>query len=56
MHLAAPFASEAIAQGVLALQLGASVQDLAASVQWHPSIAESISEAARAALRSRGGR
>ena len=56
VHLAAPFASEAIAQGVLALQLGASVQDLAASVQWHPSIAESISEAARAALRSQGGR
>lgn len=51
MHLAAPFASEAIAQGVLALRVGATLHDLAASAHWHPSIAESIAAAARVALR-----
>ena len=50
VHLAAPFASEAIAQGVLALQLGARLEDLAAVSHWHPSIAEALGAAARAAL------
>ncbi len=49
MHIAAPFASEAIAQGVLALQLGATLDDLGAAVHWHPTVAEAISAAASAA-------
>lgn len=50
VHMAVPFASEVIAQAVLALQLDATLEDLAKTVHWHPSIAESIAEAARAAL------
>jgi dihydrolipoamide dehydrogenase len=49
MHIAAPFASEAIAQGVLALQLGATLDDLGSAMHWHPTIAEAISAAARSA-------
>ncbi len=51
VHLAAPFAAEAIAQGVLALRLGATLDDLAATTHWHPSVAEALTQAARAALR-----
>ena len=51
MHLAAPFAAEAIAVGVLALRLGATLDDLAAAWQWHPSVAEGVALAARSASR-----
>ena len=51
MHLAAPFAAEAIAVGVLALRLGATLDDLAAAWQWHPSVAEGVALAARSAAR-----
>ena len=51
VHIAAPFASEAIAQGVACLQLGATLADLARMTHWHPSVAESLTQAARAALR-----
>ena len=51
VHIAAPFAAEAIAQGVACLQLGATLSDLAGMMHWHPTVAESLTQAARAALR-----
>lgn len=51
VHIAAPFASEAIAQGVACLKLGATLADVASMVHWHPSVAEALTQAARAALR-----
>ena len=51
VHIAAPFASEAIAQGVACLKLGATLADVASMVHWHPSVAESLTQAARSALR-----
>ncbi len=51
VHIAAPFASEAIAQGVACLKLGATLTDVASMVHWHPSVAEALTQAARAALR-----
>ena len=40
-------AAELIAQGVLALERGAEVGDLASSIQPHPTLSELIGEAAR---------
>ena len=40
-------AAELIAQGVLALEMGAEVGDLASSIQPHPTLSELIGEAAR---------
>jgi len=50
VHILGPQATELIGQAVLAMRLEATVYDLAATVYWHPSLSEALSEAARRAL------
>ena len=50
VHILAPFASEVIGMGALALQMEATVDELAAAMLPHPTIAESLADAARDAL------
>jgi dihydrolipoamide dehydrogenase len=50
VHILGPQASELIGQAVLAMRLEATVYDLAATVYWHPSLSEALSEAARRVL------
>ena len=45
----APMASEMIAEAVLAMELGASTEDLQRTIHAHPSLAETTHEAALAA-------
>lgn len=49
VHIMAPMASEMIAEAVLAMELGASAEDLQRTVHAHPSLAETTHEAALAA-------
>jgi dihydrolipoamide dehydrogenase len=49
VHMMAPMASEMIAEAVLAMELGASTEDLQRTVHAHPSLAETTHEAALAA-------
>jgi dihydrolipoamide dehydrogenase len=49
VHIMAPMASEMIAEAVLAMELGASTEDLQRTIHAHPSLAESTREAALAA-------
>jgi dihydrolipoamide dehydrogenase len=49
VHVFAPMASELIAEAVLAMELGASTEDLQRTIHAHPSLAETIHEAALAA-------
>ena len=53
VHILGPQASELIGQAVLAMRLEATVYDLAATVHWHPSLSEALTEAARRALPTR---
>jgi dihydrolipoamide dehydrogenase len=46
IHIMAPMASEMIAEAVLAMELGASAEDLQRTVHAHPSLAETTHEAA----------
>lgn len=50
VHLAAPHASELIAEGVLAIEMAASPQDLAAAIHPHPTFSELLGEAAHMAI------
>jgi dihydrolipoamide dehydrogenase len=50
VHILAPFATEIIGAGSLAIQMEATLEDLARAVLPHPTIAESLSDAAREAL------
>jgi dihydrolipoamide dehydrogenase len=49
VHIMAPMASEMIAEAVLAMELGASSEDLQRTIHAHPSLAETTREAALAA-------
>ncbi len=49
VHIFAPMASELIAEAVLAMELGASAEDLQRTIHAHPSLAETLHEAALAA-------
>ena len=49
VHIMAPMASEMIAEAVLAMELGASTEDLQRTIHAHPSLAETTREAALAA-------
>ena len=61
VHLVAPHASELIAEGVLAIEMAASPQDLAATIHPHPTFSELMSEVAHLAtgapihIAARGG-
>lgn len=50
VHILAPFATEIIGAAALAIQMEATLEDFARSVLPHPTIAESLAEAAREAL------
>lgn len=50
VHVAGPRAEEILAVATAAMQAEIPVDDLAAAVQWHPGIAESLAEASRRAL------
>jgi dihydrolipoamide dehydrogenase len=50
VHILAPFATEIIGAAALAIQMEATLEDLARSVPPHPTIAESLADAARDAL------
>ncbi|MBN2573879.1 MAG: dihydrolipoyl dehydrogenase [Deltaproteobacteria bacterium] len=49
VHIMAPLASEVIAEAVLAMEFGASTEDLQRTIHAHPSFAETTHEAALAA-------
>jgi len=46
MHILGPQASHLIAEGVLALELAASAEDVARTVHAHPTLSEVIGQAA----------
>ncbi len=46
-HIIGPHASELIAECTLAMEFGASAEDLARTIHAHPTLSESIQEAAR---------
>ena len=50
VHLAGNKATDLIAEGVLALQLEATLEDLASAVHAHPTPSETIMEAANSLL------
>jgi len=47
-----PYVSELIAEGTLAVQLGATVEDVVATIHPHPTVSEAIMEAAEVAAGS----
>jgi dihydrolipoamide dehydrogenase len=55
LHVAGPHASELIAAGTVAIEMGATVEDVAATVHVHPTVSEQVQEAAKAALRRSDG-
>ena len=46
MHILGPRASDLIAEGALALRLGATVEDLISTIHSHPTVSEAVREAA----------
>jgi dihydrolipoamide dehydrogenase len=50
VHIIGPHATDLIAEGTLAVQLGATVQDLAQTIHAHPTLAEALMEAAHQAV------
>lgn len=49
MHVMGPHASDLIAEGALAVQLGATAKDIADTIHAHPTLAEATMEAAKLA-------
>jgi dihydrolipoamide dehydrogenase len=49
MHIMGPQASDLIAEGALAIQMGATARDIAETIHAHPTLPEAIMEAAKAA-------
>jgi dihydrolipoamide dehydrogenase len=50
VHIIGPHATDLIAEGTLAVQLGATVQDLSQTIHAHPTLAEAVLEAAHKAV------
>ncbi len=50
VHIMGPHADELIAEGVLAIQLGATARDIAHTIQAHPTLPEAIHETAMGQL------
>ncbi|HUI25101.1 MAG TPA: dihydrolipoyl dehydrogenase [Candidatus Kryptonia bacterium] len=48
IHIVGPHASELIAEAAVAMEFGASAEDIARSVHAHPTLSETLKEAARA--------
>jgi dihydrolipoamide dehydrogenase len=51
LHILAARASDLIAEGVLAMEFAASVEDLALTVHAHPTLSETIREASLVAAK-----
>ncbi|MGA9352033.1 MAG: hypothetical protein WBW48_25005 [Anaerolineae bacterium] len=49
MHIMGPHATDLIAEGVMAIRLGATVKAIAETIHGHPTLPEAIMEAAKAA-------
>jgi dihydrolipoamide dehydrogenase len=49
LHIMGPRASDLIAEGALAIQLGATAEDVAQTIHAHPTLPEAVMEAAKAA-------
>jgi dihydrolipoamide dehydrogenase len=49
MHIVAPQAESLIGEGVMALELGATLEDIGLSIHPHPTLTEGIMDAAEAA-------
>ncbi len=49
IHILGPHASDLISEAALALEMGATVEDLALTVHPHPTLGEGLMEAAEAA-------
>ena len=49
VHITGPHATDLIAEATLALRLGATIEDLTATIHIHPSLSEAILETARIA-------
>jgi dihydrolipoamide dehydrogenase len=49
MHIVAPQAESLIGEGVIALEMGATIEDIGLSIHPHPTLTESIMDAAEAA-------
>jgi dihydrolipoamide dehydrogenase len=52
VHIVGPHATDLIAEGTLAIRLGATVEDLAHTIHAHPTLAEALMETAHKALGS----
>lgn len=50
VHVIGPKATELISEGALAVEMEATLEDLAAGIRYHPSLSESQTDAAREAL------
>ena len=50
MHIMGPHADDLIAEGVLAIQLGATAKDIAHTIHAHPTLSEVVLEAAMGQL------
>ena len=48
MHMMGPGASEMVAEGALAIQLGTTAREIAETIHAHPTLPEALAEAARA--------
>jgi dihydrolipoamide dehydrogenase len=48
VHIVGPEATELIAEGTLAIEMGARVEDIAATIHAHPTLPEAVMEAAEA--------
>ena len=50
VHIVGPEASEIICEGGLAIEMGATLEDIALTIHAHPTLPETIMEAAEAAM------
>lgn len=50
VHIVGPHATDLIAEGTLAIRLGATVEDLAQTIHAHPTLAEALMETAHKAM------
>ena len=50
VHIVGPHASDLIAEGVLAIEMGATLEDLSLTIHPHPTLSEQMAEAAHLGL------
>jgi dihydrolipoamide dehydrogenase len=50
VHIVGPHASELIAEGAVAIEMGAGLEDVALTIHPHPTLSEQVAEAAHVAL------